>query len=339
MTHGSSASSSLFETACSRNETGLKAAHRSLSRNFEPAADLFVGGRCSMPQTQDIAAGQDLNPENLLTPLVFRETRELSRRYAAAGPFGHLVLDKFFRPDIAEALAREIRVIGDDHYPVSYKSLAQKKLQLGRVAVKVPHIYPVYEALMCPSFIRPIEEISRVPNLVADRQFTGAGLHRYLQGGFAEIHLDASRHPFDTDSYHRMNLLIFLNREWRPGWGGELIFWSTRKGRPDKPGRVIEPLFNRAVIFGVSKTAWHSVAQIKCPKNQSRNSIAIHYFNSLPTVEDEPRPRSVVWHSTHGWRRQLLFELYNRAMGIAKPYARQLRRFRPNKFDGAKPIR
>jgi Rps23 Pro-64 3,4-dihydroxylase Tpa1-like proline 4-hydroxylase len=290
-----------------------------------------------MPQMQDIPVGRAPEPENLLTAPLFRDTRELSRRYAVAGPFRHIVIDRFFRPEIAETLDRAIRAIGDDRYPVSYKSLAQKKLQLGSVAAKAAHIYPVYEALMCPAFIRLLEDISGVSPLAADRQFTGAGLHRYVRGGFAEIHLDASRHPFDAASYHRVNLLIFLNREWRPGWGGELIFWSTKNGRPDKPGRVIEPLFNRAVIFGVSKTAWHSVARVRCPENQSRNSIAIHYFNSARAAEDEPRPRSVIWHSSHGWRRQLLFEVYNRAMAVAKPYARQLRRLRPNKFDGAQP--
>jgi Rps23 Pro-64 3,4-dihydroxylase Tpa1-like proline 4-hydroxylase len=290
-----------------------------------------------MPQTQDIPAVQAPEPQALLAPALFRDTRELSRRYAAAGPFRHIVIDRFFRPEIAETLDRAIRAIGDGHYPVSYRSPAQKKLQLGGVAAKAANIYPVYEALMGPIFMRLLEDLSGVAPLETDRQFTGAGLHRYVRGGFAEIHLDANRHPFYAASYHRVNLLIFLNREWRPGWGGELIFWSTKNGRPDKPARVIEPLFNRAVIFGVSKTAWHSVAQVRCPEDQARNSIAIHYFNSAPAAEDEPRPRSVIWHSSRGWPRQLLFEAYNRTMTLAKPYARHLRRLRPNKFDGARP--
>jgi Rps23 Pro-64 3,4-dihydroxylase Tpa1-like proline 4-hydroxylase len=288
-----------------------------------------------MPEIWEIIAERTPEPERWLTPVLFRDTRELSHRYMAAGPFGHLILDKFFEPSIAEALDSAIRAFGDNDYPVSYRSLAQKKLQLGAVATKAPHIFPIYETLMCPALVRVLEEICGIKNLTADRQFTGAGLHRYVRGGFAEIHLDASRHPLDAASHHRLNLLIFLNREWRPGWGGELIFWSTRNGRPDAPARIIEPRFNRAVIFGVSKTAWHSVARVKCPENQSRNSIAIHYFNSSREPDDEPRPRSVIWHSTHGWRRQFLFELYNRAMKIAKPYGRQLRRFRPDKFDGA----
>jgi Rps23 Pro-64 3,4-dihydroxylase Tpa1-like proline 4-hydroxylase len=171
------------------------------------------------------------------------------------------------------------------------------------------------------------------PKLEGDRQFTGAGMQRYHRGGFSEIHLDSNRHPFDSGLHHRVNLLVFLNPNWQAEWGGELVLWSRKNGKPDQPRVNIQPTFNRAVLFTVTSKSWHSVNKVRCPGDQARNSIAIYYFNRFDAAGDE-KPRSVIWHSTHGWPRQAVFEVTNRVITFAKPHARYLRWLRSNKFDG-----
>ena len=274
-----------------------------------------------------------LSLEQLVPSDLIKNSRLLSYQCSLSQPFSHVVIDDFLNGEVALNLAREIKAIHDRDYRVSFRSLAQSKLQLGDMQRTVPHIYPVHEALTSPSFTRFVEIVSGYSDLQGDRQFAGAGLQRYRSGGFSEIHLDSNRHPFDTGLHHRVNLLIFMNPVWREEWGGELVLWSSRNGRPVRPAVTLQPKFNRAVLFTVTRQSWHSVNRIRCPRDCTRNSIAIYYFNRFAAADDE-RPRSVIWHSRHGWPRQVVFEVSNRVITLAKPYARYLRWLRPNKFDG-----
>lgn len=274
-----------------------------------------------------------LSPDQIVAFDIVGNSSVLSDQCSLRQPFPHLVIDNFFNREIAVSLTREIRYIDDNNYGVSFRSLTQKKLQLGNIRGTVPHIYPLYDALMGPAFTHFIEIVCSYPDLEGDRQFTGAGMQRYRCGGFSEIHLDSNRHPFDSGLHHRVNLLVFLNPDWQAEWGGELVLWSSKNGRPDQPAVSIQPTFNRAVLFAVTSKSWHSVNRVRCPDDQARNSVAIYYFNRVDAAGDE-QPRSVIWHSTHGWSRQAVFEVTNRLITLAKPYARYLRWLRSNKFDG-----
>jgi Rps23 Pro-64 3,4-dihydroxylase Tpa1-like proline 4-hydroxylase len=258
---------------------------------------------------------------------------ELAKRYSENVPFRHLIIDHFFAPDVAIRLGNAICAIPDREYAVSFRSLAQRKLQLGNISAKAPHIGYAYQALMGSTFVRFIEGVSSCHALEADRLFAGAGLQRYRSRGFSEIHLDANRHPFDAGLYHRVNLIVFMNPKWKSKWGGELVLWSSGNKRPDAPAVMVAPIFNRAVIFEVASKSWHSVNCVRCPDESRRNSMALFYFNRIAIGADEAT-RSNIWHSACGWPRELLFQMANRALRMAKPYARQLRWLRSNKFDG-----
>ena len=54
----------------------------------------------------------------------------------------------------------------------------------------------------------------------------GGGLHRSLPGGFLNVHTDFSAHHSKPGWRRRVNLLLYLNPEWQPDWGGELELWS-----------------------------------------------------------------------------------------------------------------
>jgi hypothetical protein len=257
----------------------------------------------------------------------------LRDEYLRNAPFPNIVIDNFFAPAVAEGIAQKVSNLRDEEYRVSFRSLAQNKLQLGKVGAAIPGIYPVYAALMGGEFVQFAETLSGFSGLQADSQFAGAGLHRYHRHGFSEIHLDSNRHPFDLDLIHRLNLLIFLNPVWNGNWGGELVLWSDRNEKPSPPTVTIAPVFNRCVLFSVSDKSWHSVNRISCPADLSRNSIVIYYFNRQPLAEDT-ESRSVIWHSKRSKPRQAIFEITNRVISRAKPYARYLRWLRPSKFDG-----
>ena len=77
--------------------------------------------------------------------------------------------------------------------------------------------------------------------------------------------------------YRRLNLLIYLNKDWQEGWGGALELW-------DRTGQrcvlAIPPVFNRAVLFDTSNFSYHGHPHpLACPPERSRKSVALYYYS------------------------------------------------------------
>lgn len=80
---------------------------------------------------------------------------------------------------------------------------------------------------------------------------------RYPIGGFYKAHLD----QFDSRSNRMLSMVIYLNKEWTSGDGGELCLIEPCV-------KTIEPIYNRAILFR-SDTVLHEVLT----SNKPRRSI------------------------------------------------------------------
>ncbi len=82
----------------------------------------------------------------------------------------------------------------------------------------------------------------------------------------------------------RINLLIYLNKDWQPEYGGNLELWDTTMSH-----KVAEyaPLFNRCVIFNTTDNSYHgNPVPVSCPPDRSRRSLAFYYYtNGRPAGE------------------------------------------------------
>ena len=98
-----------------------------------------------------------------------------------------------------------------------------------------------------------LEELTGVVGLCPDPHFRGGGLHQTERDGFLGIHAD-----FNVDSRlrldRRLNLLLYLNKDWEEYYGGHLELWNT--GMTESVVKVL-PVFNRCVIFNTTDTAFH----------------------------------------------------------------------------------
>ena len=80
----------------------------------------------------------------------------------------------------------------------------------------------------------------------------------------------------------KFNLIIFLSKNWKKSWGGELCFYLKNHANQKMPGKLfkkIYPKFNRAVFFDTSKNSWHGVEPIKT--NKIRKNVAVYYLTSV----------------------------------------------------------
>jgi len=203
--------------------------------------------------------------------------------------------------------------------PMSYKG------QLSDINGKWPQFSAVFEVLQSQEFRDLMSEISGISELLDDPILAGGGLHQSPKLGFLDLHVDANFHPIDKSLHRRLNLLIYLNSDWNPEWGGQFEIWSDRNKKPFKLAKRIAPAFNRAVIFSTTRTSWHGVTPINCTNGCTRKSIALYYYTTSRPKQESYRDSSVIWHNrTHLWKRAL-YPPMNIGIAVMKPYAKRLR--------------
>ena len=90
----------------------------------------------------------------------------------------------------------------------------------------------------------------------------------------------------------RLNILIYLNKNWNDNFGGNLQLWNKDMTKCEKK---ILPEFNKMVIFSTTDFSYHgNPDKINCPNDNSRKSIAMYYYsNGRPASE-----RKLGLHST-----------------------------------------
>jgi len=140
-----------------------------------------------------------------------------------------------------------------------------------------------------------MSDLTGVPDLFADETLFGGGTHENLDGQYLDAHID-----FNIDErrmlHRRLNLLIYLNKEWEESWGGSIELHSNPRIPETNEIKGFVPLFNRAVIFETNEYSWHGFPVIRLPqdkKHLSRKSFSIYLY-----TKDRPAEEVVAPHTT-----------------------------------------
>ena len=129
-------------------------------------------------------------------------------------------------------------------------------------------------------------KLTGIEGLIPDWTMDGGGLHQTLQGGHLNIHADFTTHHTHENWARRVNILLYLNEEWRDEWGGKLELWD--KDMTACRAKVT-PAGNRMLVFTTSFDSFHGHPDgLTCPDDVARRSMALYYF----TVEDNPTRKS-----------------------------------------------
>ena len=212
---------------------------------------------------------------------------------ALSFPFYYQVIDIFFNQEQAKTISKEFPDYNSDVWycynnPLENKRTCNNWYQFG------PETYKTLTMLNSKEFIRQLQKITGIPKLYPDIGLHGGGLHIHGTGGKLNIHLDYSIHP-KLKLHRKLNLIIYLEEDWNPEWGGNLEFWShdKEKNKPDKKYVKIDNVFNRAVLFDTTQNSWHGFPDpLTCPEGKYRKSLAVYYLTDPPEGTD-PRPRAL----------------------------------------------
>ena len=222
---------------------------------------------------------------------------QLKTQYQSNYPYPYMIIDNFFDESILESSLEELKNFNWwGHDSSQYGMEVNKYLtpwcdnNLIELERDCPISRYVLKYLNSKKTLSFLEELTGIDELIPDDIFFGGGIHKITNGGKLAVHADYSYHRI-TNYHRRINLLLYLNKDWKPEYGGNLELWT-----PDMKNCVaeIEPIFNRAVIFNITNKALHGhPVALNTPPDVARYSFALYYFTKdRPQEEVELNERS-----------------------------------------------
>ena len=144
----------------------------------------------------------------------------------------------------------------------------------------------LFSFLHSGSFVEKVSNITGIPDLLVDDDRWGGGLHMTKKGGYLSVHKDFNVLPTsykdDLQMLRCVNIIGYLNKNWKDGDGGELEFW--KKDGSEGLARI-EPKYNRWVIFD-TRNNFHG-HPYPYQGDSPRISIAAYYYIKTNVIEDE----------------------------------------------------
>lgn len=193
--------------------------------------------------------------------------KERACEYQNNAPFPNICLDNFLPESVAEAVLHEFpkpKQLGWKEF----KDGNQVKLAFDSAEKLPPTIRDVLYFLNGKPMVEFLEVLTGISGIIPDPYFRGGGLHQILPGGHLEVHADFNRHE-KLRLDRRLNLLLYLNKDWKEEYGGHFELWNKEM---TVPVRKILPLFNRCAIFSTTDTSFHGHPQpLACPPGQSED--------------------------------------------------------------------
>ena len=217
----------------------------------------------------------------------FADLGTLADRFRHAQPFPHLVLDDFLMPALVDRVHDEARITAAN---VDASNEITQRLKVActdwdAFGTETARLIAYFNS---SKFIEPLEAICGIDGLFGDPWLEGGGIHQTSRGGFLKMHTDFNWNA-KLRADRRINILYYLNRDWRPEYGGELVL--SRLGG-DAAVRIA-PKFNRLVIFNTNDTTLHGHPEpLEFPQDYPRAIIAMYYYSSGLDVKERLRQRA-----------------------------------------------
>lgn len=210
----------------------------------------------------------------------------LSGEYCFAEPFPHIVIDNFLPLDLIDKIYENFpkeRLEGDFVFELGYEGLHKRQV---RPVYCNGFIREVFGFFNSTSIIKFLESLTTIQSLIPDPHYEGGGFHETSRGGKLGIHADFRINEF-LHLNRRINMIIYLNKDWKDEYGGNLELWD--KGMQNKL-HSIAPIYNRCVIFNTDADSFHGHPDpLTTPDNVTRKSMALYYYTASKRVyEDTP---------------------------------------------------
>ncbi len=219
--------------------------------------------------------------------------------FTGASPFPHIALDGLFPQATITDVHQRLFTLGDHYWEKNNdQGIEVKWRSKWKSEYDIPE--PAREIVrFCNSglFLRALSRLTNIEHLIPDPYYTGGGFNLIRRGGHLDVHVDGNWH--DAMQVHRrLNLIVYLNPNWREEWGGHLNFYDAT-GHNKVVG--VSPQSNRMVIFETHDFSYHGHPEpLECPESEARTSIILYYYTAAPRPHSQVNvaaPHSALWRS------------------------------------------
>jgi 2OG-Fe(II) oxygenase superfamily len=217
---------------------------------------------------------------------------ELSGEYCFAEPFPHIVIDNFLPDTLIEKVLDNFpleKLKNDVMFESGYAGLHKRQVMPADCNGFIRELFGFFNSIAIVQFL---ESLTTIPSLIPDPHFVGGGFHETSKGGKLGMHADFRI----NDKLHlnrRINMIIYLNKNWKDEYGGHLELWDKKM-----QGKVhsIAPVFNRCVIFNTDADSFHGHPDpLTTPENITRKSIALYYYTASKRIYEDSVAHSTMY--------------------------------------------
>ena len=200
--------------------------------------------------------------------------------FSAGRPFPLLVIDNFLPETIANGVIKEIAAYQEFQKSNDY-IFAKNKFENPDIDKLGPNGAAIKTLLLSSDMAHALTEVFG-HRVFVDPEFVGGGLHRGGEGSFLDMHTDFNLHPRNRRWIRELNILLYLNKGWKPEYGGSLDLRHALSGETAS----VEPRFNRLVLMLTKDFTLHGYKPINFPSGQFRTSIATYAYSEAATDEE-----------------------------------------------------
>ena len=232
----------------------------------------------------------------MISPAVIAQAATYRQAFQAAQPFKHLCIDDFFIGEAIEASLRDFPPF-DREFAINEFGEIGGKAVISNIAGISPFYARLYDYLMSPEFLSAMSAVTGIEDLRGDPTLYGGGTHENLNGQELDCHVDYN-YQIEGGFHRRANLLLYLNREWDPAWGGAIELHSNPRRPEIDQFKQFNVIFNRAVIFETNEYSWHGFRKIRLPADRlhlSRKCLSIYLYTADRPAQEIAGPHGTFY--------------------------------------------
>ena len=197
-------------------------------------------------------------------------------------PFQHYIEENILNEEFAIEIQNEILNIPDEEWD-RYNNPFEQKFTL-RNKLNFPNkCMELFNYLESDKFIDYLSEIVGY-RLIKDEYRNFWGIHKYDDGDYLDIHVDAGIHP-NNKLKKQLTLGIYFSKDWKEENLGHLELWKGSNAGFDNAEifeckKKILPKFNTLIFFECNDFAWHgNPTKINIKNGEHRIFLTISYLS------------------------------------------------------------
>jgi len=212
---------------------------------------------------------------------LFKNKERLRIDYLSAKPFPHLIIDDFCIKDRIEELYSLIPEINTRSRDIVFANNKFEKSNYKELGSLFNELYTDLSSKKMGDFLSFIS----AKDIFVDPKNHGGGLHQGKKNSSLAMHLDFNYHPMQKYWFREMNLLLYLNKDWKDEYKGHLKIEDLRTGEKKQIGVP----FNRMIIQQCGPYTLHGYDQTNFPTDLFRTSVATYAYHEHIRYLETPR--------------------------------------------------